>query len=471
MRRVLFFFRFAIFFAVVHCGGALPDVEQVLRQTGAGFPKTWGTREGAPVIADYEMDPEIVNDPSYRERLPAALRSLPSLLVTMAKEDLFDSERGIYANPMESGDDWERAGRAELLGTNGMSLFKVPCGIRIHGGWNRRPEESPKHAFRLVFKKQYGAGKLKAAIFGEGAATEFDTLVLRAGCNNTWLHWHPVERKRGDFLRDQWMRDTQREMGHASVHGIFVHLYLNGLYWGLYNLVERPDESFAASYFGGARKEFDARNADKILSGDARAWDILMGRINAGIRTEANYQGVTELIEIESFIDYMLLNFYAANADWDRASNWYAARPRKPDGKWNFFVWDAERTLENVEDNRLGTDDDQSPTRIFQRLIENETFRKQFAERARKYLSDRGALSPDSTAARFRGLAQGIELAVIAESARWGDYRRDVHPYREGPYELYTPKLWEIETERLLTEYFTKRTEKFREQLAVVRLY
>jgi hypothetical protein len=347
----------------------------------------------------------------------------------------------------------------------------VECGIRIHGGWNRRPEESPKHAFRLVFKKQYGPGKLKAAIFGAGAATEFDTLVLRAGCNNTWLHWHPVERQRGDFLRDQWMRETQRAMGHASVHGIFVHLYLNGLYWGLYNLVERPDETFAANYFGGSRKEFDARNADKILSGDPMAWDDLMRRVNAGIRTEAEYQGVTELIEMESFIDYMLLNFYGANADWDRASNWYAARPRKPNGKWHFFVWDAERTLENVEDNRLSTDDDQSPTRIFQRLRENETFRKQFAARARKHLSDGGALSPNSTATRYRALAQQIELAVIAESARWGDYRRDVHPYREGPYELYTPRLCQTETKRLLTEYFPKRGEKFSEHLGAVHLY
>lgn len=44
---------------------------------------------------------------------------------------------------------------------------------------------------------------------------------------------------------------------------------------------------------------------------------------------------------------------------------------------------------------------------------------------------------------------------MLAESARWGDYRRDVHPYKEGPYELYTRDThWRPETQRLLQEYF-----------------
>ncbi|HEX7859633.1 MAG TPA: CotH kinase family protein [Verrucomicrobiae bacterium] len=451
--------------AAVHCAAAVPDIDQILKQDGAAFPKTWGTRSNAPVLADYEMDPDITNDPAYRERLPAALNSLPSLLITTSNDDLFSSGRGIYSNPMESGDDWERPTRAELIATNGTSIFNVQCGLRIHGGWNRRPEESPKHAFRLVFKKKYGPGKLNAAIFGPDAATEFDSLVLRAGCNNTWLHWHPTERARGDFLRDQWMRDTQRALGHPASRGIFVHLYLNGLYWGLYNLVERPDESFASAYLGGARKDFDSRNADKILSGDSTAWDNLMQRINTGVRTEADFKAISELIEMDSFIDYMLLNLYGANADWDRSSNWFAARPRKPGGKWHFFVWDAERTLENVDDNRLTTDDDQSPTRIFQRLRENETFRNHFAERARKHLTEGGALSPKSAAERYRVLAQQIELAVIAESARWGDYRRDLHPYREGPYQLHTPNLWQTEINCLLTDYFPIRTKTFIDHL------
>ncbi|HYE30550.1 MAG TPA: CotH kinase family protein [Methylomirabilota bacterium] len=457
-----------VYLCVASALGAIPAIEQTVRQIGNGFPRTWGVRNGAPVVADYEMDPEIVNDPRYRERLPEGLRALPSLLVTMKNEDLFGEERGIYAHPMESGDDWERACKAELVGTNNVTVFEVDCGIQIQGGWNRRPEESPKHAFRIVFKKRYGPGKLKAAIFGSDAATEFDTFILRAGCNNTWLHWKGEERKRGDFLRDQWARDTQRAMGHLSPRGIFVHLYLNGLYWGLYNLVERPDDSFAETYLGGAKQNYDARNADKILSGDATAWDELFEVANAGVTNIAQYERIAALLDLENFADYMLLNLYGANADWDRASNWYACRPRRAGGKWLFLVWDAERTLEYPKDNRLLVDDDRSPTRLFHRLRQSEDFRKLFAARAEKHLG--GVLSAAKAAERYKTLSKEIELAVIGEAARWGDYRRDVHQYKEGPYELYTPETWRREVDRLLTEYFPTRTEIFRAQLKEARL-
>jgi len=61
---------------------------------------------------------------------------------------------------------------------------------------------------------------------------------------------------------------------------------------------------------------------------------------------------------------------------------------------------------------------------------------------------------------------------VIAESARWGDYRRDAHPYKTGPYELYTrDDHWRPEIDRLLKEYFPKRTEAVIKQFRETRLY
>ena len=57
-------------------------------------------------------------------------------------------------------------------------------------------------------------------------------------------------------------------MGWPSPHGMFVHLYLNGLYWGLYNPSERPTESFMASYYDGEPEQFDTQNVNEAKSGD-----------------------------------------------------------------------------------------------------------------------------------------------------------------------------------------------------------
>lgn len=439
--------------------------KDVLRQTGAGFPSTWGTNQGKPVPADYAMDPEITGDPAYRDDLIRGLAALPTLSIVMTTLDLFDPARGIYSNPMQSGDAWERPTAVGFFEPRNGTRFEVECGIRIQGGWNRRPEESPKHAFRLAFRKKYGPGELKFALFEGPDAREFDGLILRAGCNNTWLHWSGIERAHGDYLRDQWMRATYAAMGRPSARGRFVHLYLNGLYWGLYNLTERPDEHFAAQHFGGKAKEYDARNADNILSGDDTAWKAMIALANGGLSNGPPYLEIGKLLDLPAFADFMIVNLYGGNADWDRASNWYAARRRSPPGPFHFFVWDGERTLESPDANTLAQDDDQSPLRLFQRLRENANFRRLFAERVRRHCSDAGALTPKAAADRFRQWANLLDLAIIAESARWGDYRRDAHPYKTGPYELYTRNAhWRPEVERVLTGYFPRRTAVLQEQ-------
>lgn len=442
----------------------------VVRQTGRGFPTSWGMREGKTVPADYEMDPKSSATDADRTALEAALRALPTLSLVLDPADLFDPQRGIYANPQQSGDDWERAASAEFLPPAGENGFHVGCGVRIQGGWNRRPEESPKHSLRLVFRKKYGAGRLKHPLFGEGPA-EFETLILRGGNNHSWLHWSAAERRSADYARDQWMRESFAAMGQPSARGRFVHLYLNGLYWGVYNLAERPDEHFAAARLGGDGKDYDARNSDKVLSGDENAWKQLFALANGGLADPAKYAATAELLDVSAFCDYMLLNLYGANGDWDRASNWYAARRRAPAGKYVFFVWDGERTLEDVTDNRLTDDDDLSPTRLFQKLRVNPAFRKEFSERAKLHLTGEGVLSPSAAAERYRRLSQQLEPAILAESARWGDYRRDVHPYKEGPYERYTrDEHWRPEVKRLLEEYFPKRTDAFWKQLLAAGL-
>jgi hypothetical protein len=450
---------------------ALPSPEVVLRQNGAGFPKTWGTNHGQTVIADYEMDPEIVNAPAYRDELPAALRALPSVSLHLRDEDLFGSERGIYAHPQESGEEWERRCSVDFFSTNRSREFHIVAGLRIQGGWNRRPEESPKHSFRLAFRKQFGAGKLKYPVFGAGVQ-EFDQLILRGGNNHSWLHWSAVERRSADYLRDEWMRRSYATMGHASARGHFVHLYLNGLYWGIYDLTERPDEHFAAAYLGGRPHDYDARNADKVLSGDDVAWKRLFGVVNSGVTNLARFEAVAALLDVPAFCDYILLNLYGANADWDASSNWYAARRRNAEGRFLFFVWDGERTLENVSDNQINVDDDFSPTRLFQKLRASEAFRQEFSRRAQRHLTGDGVLTPERAAARYRELAAMLDVAIVAESARWGDYRRDVHPYKEGPYELYTrDEHWRPEIKRLEKEYFPRRSETFIAQLKAARLY
>jgi hypothetical protein len=236
-----------------------------------------------------------------------------------------------------------------------------------------------------------------------------------------------------------------------------VHLYLNGLYWGVYNLCEQPGPALLAGDEAAAA-DFDVRKTGKTEAGDEAAWNKLMALANAGVSDDRSYAEISRYLDLPEFADFMILNFYAGNTDWDRSANWYAIRPRTSDGRFQFLVWDAECTLGNLNTDTLAFDDDESPTHLFHRLSENTAFRKLFAIRAQQLLFADGMLAPEKSAERYRDLANSVASALTAEAARWGNYRRDIHPYKTGPYDCYTvEKHWQQEVNRILTGYFSQR--------------
>ncbi|HUT13679.1 MAG TPA: lamin tail domain-containing protein, partial [Thermoguttaceae bacterium] len=246
----------------------------VIRQPNdpAGYPSTW---DGRP--ADYEMDPDVVGPNNlfadrYRDTILDDLQSLPTMSVVMDVDDLFGSS-GIYVNTQSTGDAWERAASAELISPDGSEPgFQIDCGIRVQGGASRSPD-FPKHSFRLEFRSGYGDSRLRYPLFddqpyGDSPADSFDEIVLRAPFNNSWPHWHFDQAPRAQYIRDQWARDLQFAMGQRSAHGRYVHLYLNGIYWGIYNLGERPAAPFMETYYGGDEDDYDVLNSGSPIDGD-----------------------------------------------------------------------------------------------------------------------------------------------------------------------------------------------------------
>ncbi len=434
-----------------------------------GFPTTW---PNAPA-ADYGMDPEIVGNAAYTSLVEAGLQELPSLSVVCDFDDLFSASTGIYANPTQEGSAWERAASVELLYPDGREGFQHNCGLRVQGGAGREPAKSPKHSFRVIFRGDYGPTRLAHALFPDSRVSSFENVVLRAGFNNAWTHWDGAQRAKAQYVRDQWARDTLRDIGRPTSHGIYVNLYLNGVYWGLYNVCERPDAPFAAAYLGGDSEDYDALNAGVPVDGDKNAWNRMMTIVNAGLASETGYAALQEYLDVPGFVDYMLVNIYGANQDWPH-QNWYAARRREAGAQYRLFAWDSERTLEDPAadglarivpaNGDLGT--------VFTRLKDNPEYRLLFADRAHRHLMNGGALTPAPAAGRWSATPDPIEAAVAAESARWGDYRRDVHQYSNGPYLLYTLNdHWLPEQNRLLTQYFPQRTAVVLAQLKTAGLY
>lgn len=451
-------------------------VHDVIHQSSeqAGWPtELLGDNGTGSFPADYEMDPEVTQDPAYKDIVDDALLALPSLSLVTDPDHLFSTRDGIYQRPQQSGPEWERPVSAELIHPDGTKGFQINAGIRIQGGHTRIPSRNPKHSFRLLFKKAYGAGKLNYDFFAEeSAVNEFDTLILRGGGNQSWLHHNTFlgdNRGRAQYVRDQWAKDAQRAMGHPSAHNRMVHLYINGLYWGLYNPTERPTAGFGESYFGGSKEDYDALNSGEAKDGDLVAYDDLFDRARKDLTVEANYEALAEVLDMEGFTDYMILNQFGGNLDWDH-HNWYAMRNRNG-GKWRFYAWDSEFFFIDLEDNVITDNNAKNPSEIFQRLTENEDYVRYLGDRIQKHLFNDGVLTEASVVARWEKRSKDVELALIGESARWGDYRRDVDS-RGAPLLLLTRDgAWMTERQRLLNEYFPNRGKELIKQYRRLKLY
>ncbi|MGE5607782.1 MAG: lamin tail domain-containing protein [Bacillota bacterium] len=437
-------------------------LSDVIRQSSNpdGFPAT-GT---AGVHWDYGMDPEVVD--AYGNQLIDGLKAIPSVSLVMDTDDVF-GPTGIYANPESTGVAWERPGSAELMFPDGsQDGFQIDAGVRIYGGVNRNTG-FPKHTFRLLFKNQYGASKLKYPLFegtvgGENATDEFDTLVLRGAFNNSWPFWVDSERQRAQYVEDPFMYTTQLAMGDPSIHGRYIHLYVNGLYWGLYNIVERPSASFGASYLGGDKEDYDALNSSEPIDGTKDAWNTLQSLVSADVATPEVYAQVKQYLNVDDFIDYMILNFYGGNQDWDD-HNWYALRKREDGAGYYFVDWDGERTLEDPNANVTYVNQYDKPSYIYARLCANAEFRLRFADRVYQHLFNNGPLTPQAATDRYLSLANQIRDAIIGESARWGDYQRQT-PYTRDVE-------WLAEQNRLLTQYFPVRTQNVLDQFKARGLF
>jgi hypothetical protein len=445
-------------------------LDDVLSQsaTPSGWPTDWnGT------AADYGMDQIIVSSSSAA--LTNALTSLPTISVVTPQANLFDSSTGIYVNPFGTGDNWEREASVEFIKVDNTSKFQIDCGLRVQGGYFRDMGATRKKSFTFQFRSIYGEGHLKENLFSGNAVSSFNDLVLRSGANDGW---NSSGHERTQYIVDEFVRRTHLTMGGVSPHGTFVHLYLNGLYWGLYNMTEHISGEFAASYCGGRDDTWDVISQDGVEDGNGTAWNVMLDELANGQGSNTAYQkvqgnnedGTRNLaypiyLDVGNYIDYMIVQYALAVDDWP-GNNWRAFRDRNDSAStgFKFGVWDAEMAL-GLDRSTLNTDKigDINGVAVIQgRLVGNAEYKLRFADRVHKYLFNGGQLTPEVTIARYQALSEEVEQAIVAESARWGD---------QDGQAAHTVEQWRVMRNYVLNTFLPLRPAIFMQMLKANGLY
>ncbi|MDG2124551.1 MAG: CotH kinase family protein, partial [Verrucomicrobiales bacterium] len=320
-------------------------------------------------------------------------------------------------------------------------------------------------------------------MFGDEGADEFDNLDLRTSTNWNWA-WFGNFRQgavQNTFLRDIVSRDLQASTGRAYTRSRYYHLYLNGVYWGIYMTQERSEGSYAESYFGGDAEDYDVVKVNRgpgshteATDGDLGAWRALWQearrhRSNPGMEGYLRMQGLGSdgerdeslpvLLDVDALIDYLLVIFWTANNDapvsqWgdnDWSNNWYGIRERvRGDEGFRFLVHDAENsfgirgydlsfsrvitTLDRTgpflgPDYRNSVFDVYNPQFLHQDLLGNAEYRLRFADRVQRLCSEGGVLTDDAVMGLLEARSGEVAPAILANAVRWG-YRFAAQGFR-----------------------------------------
>ncbi|MBL8755323.1 MAG: chitobiase/beta-hexosaminidase C-terminal domain-containing protein [Planctomycetes bacterium] len=381
---------------------------------------------GFPTQVDFTVDPLVVNNPLYAPRILGDLAALPTMSVVAPHLQMFGSSGVVRA----ANGSIEVPGSIEVVHPDGRD-DQVDCGLTPHS-WTQN-----KRSIRVYFRATYGNDKWRHDLFrnsaeGQGVGiSSFDGLVLRAGFNDGILYNEPARAGRYSLCVDELGRSSQLALTGFGPRGLFVHLYLNGLYWGLYNPVERPESSYWSDTFGGHKDDYFARNHGGTVDGNP-AW--YQGLISGA----ATWATTSARLDVPSFCDYILYWTYCGGGDWPSFNgannNWYAGNRVLPTpGRVRFFVWDCEDSWIDLP-NRPGPPNDGArivnellvgplDISILWRGLQNVAdFRLQWADRVYRQCANDGPLSEANVLQRWNRITKVVDLGTVGESMRWGRF-------------------------------------------------
>jgi len=366
----------------------------------------------------YLFPEDIVNQPPMRTSVTQSATLGPQMvnsLKAVPTVSIVTDNPGPFQNEGGSNIRSESPTSVEMIFPDGRPGFQENAGLKHFGGYYTNFR---KKSFRIGFRSQYGATKVNYPLFDDfeykhyPPTDRFDIMDLRSGSHDM--------RSRGAYMSNRFTDDSMLDMGNLAPHGRFVHVYLNGSYWGQYHLRERWNADMASSYFGGPKADYDAvnlndgfRNDEKVYDGDGVFWREAKA-LASGSNPWANNNNN---IDVANLIDFMLL--------WvsgDSESEVRLLGSKTQGQPFRFQMKDADGYLRSTN-RSVGSS---GPLDLMSRLRNgNADFAMLVADRIHMHFFNDGALTPSQNIERLQKRVDEARPGFIAESARWGNRFRE----------------------------------------------
>jgi len=248
---------------------------------------------------------------------------LPVISLICDPYNLFDADSGIYTNYKM---DWERPAHVEFFEDDKSLGFSENCGIEIFGS---QSAEWPQKSISVKFKKRYGVSKIEYPLFPDFRVTTFKAFVLR-NSGNDFQYTH---------IRDAVMQTLVKDLDIDYLEYRPATSFINGEYWGIYNIREKINEHYIANRHGVDANNIDLlENNMEVIHGDSLHYQRLIDYISTSdMTTDAAYAYLDSVIDLDECILYFAAQAYYDNMDWP-GTNIKFWRERSATGKWRWIL-------------------------------------------------------------------------------------------------------------------------------------
>ncbi|GAU07323.1 CotH kinase family protein [Desulfoplanes formicivorans] len=350
----------------------------------------------------------------------------PIISLVTDPRNLWNEETGIYVK----GNQWKRANynkdeynwkqswkrtcNFEFFPKKSDARINIPCTIKIFGGASRNlPQKS--FSIKVIDPK---TDVFAYPFFPQKNIQTFKSIILR----NSGDDWKQT------MFRDLLMHTVlQGRMNIDFQAGTPALVFLNGTYWGIYNIREKLDP-----YYVIGNHHVDPEHIDMIKcfhdikAGSDSQYNALISFIRShDLSNFKHYKTVCEQIDIDEFINYQLAQIYYDNCDWPQNNiAWW--REKKDNGKWRWILYDTDEGFQFHDKRRScarntlkwATKTNRRETLIFNALLKNENFRNRFLQIFAAHMST--TFDPARIIAHIDKLQNQIRPEMPRHINRWG---------------------------------------------------
>ncbi|MCG8412180.1 MAG: CotH kinase family protein [Bacteroidales bacterium] len=317
--------------------------------------------------------------------------TLPIIKLSIDEKYLWSPDSGMYIvgeNDIENPNykhKWEFSAQIKFK-ENGEIQFSDTVGLRIKGNCSRG--HSMK-SFGVYWRKKYGKKKLQYPLFPNISTTTFKRIFLR-NSGNDFGETHIKDASIMEIFKDYANVDFQAYRPCV--------LYLNKEYWGIYNMREMITphhfkyhynvDDDAVNLLEGSERNPSIDDGSK----DSYMRDVVDFLTKKELSDNNNYKAFSEVIDIDSYIDYIIINTYLYKTDWPCGNaKWWNDPTSVNHKKWKWVVYDSDWTMKNIKNvDKLWLGDFYGESYntsyndgffIFNHLVKNKNFRQKFLNR------------------------------------------------------------------------------------------